>query len=283
MAGITLGSSYLNDPRINPYSGTPNIGGGMGITPAPTTNPANAPAAQQAKTNFTSPSESAIKGLTQAGAGSSYNTDSFGNVTGSTVTPNLIPAQTASVKDINSQQAGFQSSLATQQAQAQSALAAQQAQAEQALLASKVSANNQTFDKRLSTIQSLPPIDGGGGGTGGATGPNPQAEQAARDAAFAREKEKIGQIGRGALTGLSNSMSERGVQGGGYEQKGIADIVAGGQGQLGDVAREQTIQDLTRAQQLADLTSQQGLQKRGQDVSYRQSLLGLLNSGGTLY
>lgn len=120
-------------------------------------------------------------------------------------------------------------------------------------------------------------IHGIHGGPGGGPDPN---EQAARDAAFAREKDRIGQIGRGALDSLTNLYSERGVSGGGYEQAGIADLLGNVQGGLGDVAREQTLQDLGRAQQVGDRNYAGAITQRGQNMNYLQSLMGLLNAGG---
>lgn len=160
-----------------------------------------------------------------------------------------------------------------QQSKAQAAGHAQ----EKAMFDARVAANNARMAAIWGKIGGLPVLDAGGGMAGLPDG----QEQAARDAAFGREKDRIGQMGRGAVNSLTNLMSERGTSGGGYEQAGLADIVGGTQGQLGDVAREQTIQDVGRAAQVGDRNYAGNLQRRGQDMNYKQAMAALMSQGGS--
>ena len=174
-------------------------------------------------------------------------------------------------------QATSAANLAQQQAAAEAALQAASFAGQKGLLGERARLGEQAFGNRLSSLT---------GAMGGLTSTNVDfaggsgaQEDAARSAAFAREKDRIGQIGRGALDSLINLMSERGVSGGGYEQQGIANIIGGAQGQLGDVAREQTLQDLDQARQVASQRYSGGIAQRGQDMQMKQALLALMNAG----
>ena len=146
------------------------------------------------------------------------------------------------------------------------------------LLGQRAQLSDASFDKRLGAVTGL--LGGiGGETTGGPSYGVTPNEEAARQAAFAREKDTLGQILRAAMTGLTNSISERGLVGSGFEGQGVRDIIAGGQGQLGNVAREQTIQDLGRAREVADRDYAGNLTRRGQDLAFKNALLGLINAG----
>lgn len=132
------------------------------------------------------------------------------------------------------------------------------------------------FNNRLKSLSAL---STSGGSAPHVEGPMDQREQDARAAAFAREKDTIGNTTRSALNALSGQMSERGFLGSGYENQGVGRIISGGQGQLGDVAREQTIQDLNRAREAGNLRYQGDITQRGQDLQRQQSILALLNAG----
>ena len=94
---------------------------------------------------------------------------------------------------------------------------------------------------------------------------------AANAAAFARAKDQVGQTARGALTGLAGAMAGRGTVGSGVEGRGMSNIINAGQGQLGDVSREQAITGADIAQKNAALNYQGGITQRGQDIASAQA------------
>ena len=107
----------------------------------------------------------------------------------------------------------------------------------------------------------------------------------ARDAVFARAKDKAGQIARASLNALRNVMGERGLSGSSIEGLQQAGVVGAAGSELGDVNREQMIQDLNRQAEIEDLTYQGGVQQRGQDIAAMrqnspESLLGLISARG---
>jgi hypothetical protein len=120
------------------------------------------------------------------------------------------------------------------------------------------------------------------GGIGG-------AEQAAQDAAFARAKDKAGQIGRSATNALANVYGARGLSGSGMAVNQMGGVLNEQATQLGEVNREQAIQSANIARQRASELMSAQLAQRGQDVTQRgqnieaarsqqQALLGLLGS-----
>lgn len=115
------------------------------------------------------------------------------------------------------------------------------------------------------------------------------AEDAARAAAFARAKDQAGEVARSAMSGLNNAMGARGIARSRFSGGGAADIIGRGANQMGEVVREQQIQDYNRAQQRASEHYQGEIAQRGQDVSMRgqdiqtqlarqQALMGLFGS-----
>jgi len=94
---------------------------------------------------------------------------------------------------------------------------------------------------------------------------------AANAAIFARAKDQVGQTSRGALTGLAGAMAGRGILGSGVEGRGIQSVINSGQGQLGDVTRQNAITD-------ADISEQNALASYQGDITQRGQNIGLLDS-----
>lgn len=113
------------------------------------------------------------------------------------------------------------------------------------------------------------------------------AENAAQAAAFARAKDKAGQIGRSATNALANVFGARGLSGSGLAVNQMGGVLGEQATQLGEVNREQAIQSANIARQRASELMQAQLAQRGQDVTQRgqnieaarsqqQALLGLI-------
>lgn len=132
---------------------------------------------------------------------------------------------------------------------------------------------------------------GGGGFTDSATPPraaDPESE--ARSAIFNRAKDQQGQIGRSAIDSLHGLAASGGYSGSGMERAGEASVVNNAASGLGDVTREQMINEAARAGQISDRDYAGGLTRRGQDITTRgqnvsmlPSLLGLIQSHGSAY
>ena len=105
-------------------------------------------------------------------------------------------------------------------------------------------------------------------------------EASARDAAFARAKDRAGMVARSGIKSLKGIMAARGLQGSTIEGDGVMNEIQGGVGQLGGVLREQAVNEAARAGDIADLEYQGGIQQRGQDIQAEQALLSLINSVG---
>lgn len=185
--------------------------------------------------------------------------------------------RTTSAPNLGPQQHVFDlESIAAQQG-GQMNLAQQQQGAEAALLNQRAGLSDASFDKRLGLLQggmagAAPPQVAGVGG--------PNADEAgARAAAFARAKEQAGLNANAGITALKQLMAGRGLQGSSIEANAMADVVGGGQSDINDFTREQLIQDLGRSAQVSDRTYAGNVQQRGQDLAYKQALLGLMNSG----
>ncbi len=91
---------------------------------------------------------------------------------------------------------------------------------------------------------------------------------AAEAAAFGRAKDTVGQSTQGALKALRRQMSARGISGSGLESAGISDVVTRGEGELGDVARDQAIEGVRRDYAEADRNYAGDLSQRGEDVGF---------------
>lgn len=112
------------------------------------------------------------------------------------------------------------------------------------------------------------------------------AAQAARDAAFARAKDKAGMIARSSLDSLRENMNVVGKLGGGDEMAGTAAVVNKAQGDVGEFNRSQLEDELAHQQHVNDVTYQGNITQRGQDAQRMQSMMALMErigGGGTLY
>jgi len=94
---------------------------------------------------------------------------------------------------------------------------------------------------------------------------------AAQRAAFGRAKDQVGQEGAGALAGLRSSLGARGMLGSGAEYRGTTGVITKGQGELGDVSRQQAIDASGLAERTATTNAANALTGRGQDLSSQQS------------
>jgi|SRR5262245_61607614 len=86
---------------------------------------------------------------------------------------------------------------------------------------------------------------------------------------FARAKDKIGLETAGSLASLRSALAGRGLLGGGAEVRGAQNILTAGQGQLGDVTREQAIQEANRLTDFAKMGYEGAIAQRGQNISAR--------------
>ena len=198
------------------------------------------------------------------------------NVGGSTYP--TIPANLAVQSPYQSHGTSYQGSApsVSQPAYEDQAMLALQQQGASSMLDQRARLSDTTFNKRMAAIQGL-------GGPGGASGSPVSGmafdEAGARAAAFARAKDQQGQISRSSIDALKNLMAETGGLGSGLEAGSMGQIVGGAAGNLGDMTREQYIQDLNRAAQVSDREAQAGLTRRGQDLSAHNALLALINNG----
>jgi len=115
---------------------------------------------------------------------------------------------------------------------------------------------------------------------GGAIGAQ---EEAARQAAFARAKEQSAQVAQSSLHGLRNSLSGRGITGGGYAAMQTAGALMPAAEQLQDFGREQMIQQAGQASKNADTEYAGQVEQRGQNVNSTGQILDLLKSKGRIY
>ena len=135
---------------------------------------------------------------------------------------------------------------------------------------------NDTFDADLARMRSqLAPIPP-------APAPAPEVDYSSADRAeFARAKDRIGLIGRGAMDSLQRTLASRNLAGSSIEGKETGNIIQGTQGQLGDVVRDQAIKGAARKDRVADRNTQYWLDARGQDIAAQQNqmqnLMGLMS------
>lgn len=187
----------------------------------------------------------------------------------------------------NSRSGGLAGAAAQQgiQTDAQKALAAQQAELQKQQMGYGAGLQGQAESRRMQMFSpylkkmmdsfNKTTTVGPGAGEGG---PKPAtvdfgnisaAEDAARQASFARAKDQAGLIARSAMTGLNNAMGARGLAGSRYASGNMAGVVNQGANQLGEINREQAIQDLDVARKRASELYQGGISQRGQDVTMR--------------
>lgn len=190
------------------------------------------------------------------------------------------------------QQAAAQQTAALQKAQAEAAyrqaIDVQQGGAESELERMEKGAEltNEGWKQRFGDVTGF--MSGGNmGDTGEVEYPDyndPNSAYAkARAAAFARAKDTTGQISRSALNSLQNLYSGTNRAGSGALLARQGEAIGGGAGVLGDLEREQMIQDLTAAQEAATKGYEGRIEQRGQNIDLQKALLGLLNSGGAWY
>lgn len=109
---------------------------------------------------------------------------------------------------------------------------------------------------------------------------NQAGEQAARDAAFARAKEKAAQTARASMASLNNVVAERGLMGSSVEAGQTGRIIGGAAGDIGEFLRDQAITESDRAAEISDMDFMAQVSQRGQEMSRKQAMLSLL---GNLY
>jgi hypothetical protein len=110
----------------------------------------------------------------------------------------------------------------------------------------------------------------------------PFDEEGARNAAFARAKDRAGQTARASLNSLREMLGPGGL-GGARESQRTAEVMGGAAGDLGEFEREQLMQDLGRAGQISDRERAAGLTERGQDLESQRALFSLFNLTGGIY
>jgi hypothetical protein len=123
-----------------------------------------------------------------------------------------------------------------------------------------------------------PTIGAYGSGGGNAYTPPPTTPQiqapdmtASNAAAFASAKDTVGKTSQAALQSLSAEMARRGILGSGSETRGMERVFNEGQGQLGDVSRQQAINQAALAEQNALAGYQGGITQRGQDIGAQEA------------
>jgi hypothetical protein len=116
----------------------------------------------------------------------------------------------------------------------------------------------------------------GGGGAQVHYGGNGEFE-AAKAAAFARSKDAAGRTGRAALDQLRDLYAGNNMADSGSFLQREGDIVSGAAGQVGEMNRQQLLDDINAETHAADQEFQGGITQRGQNISLTQALLGLMN------
>lgn len=122
-------------------------------------------------------------------------------------------------------------------------------------------------------------------------GSTPDTDSSAAEAqAFAREKDRLGQVGRGALDSLNESLAGQNLTGSSTAANRIGDLTQGTEESLGNVVRDQAQASLDRARQVADRNYGGNITQRSQDMNYAiqranqlQSLFALFRRAGTAY
>lgn len=82
--------------------------------------------------------------------------------------------------------------------------------------------------------------------------PSPSDRRAANDAAFGRAKERTAVNSRASIDALRNAMAASNRLGSGAEMRGTTAVVTRGQGNLDDLVRAQTIEDLRQTEHETD-------------------------------
>lgn len=114
---------------------------------------------------------------------------------------------------------------------------------------------------------------GAGSGAGAAAPPVASLNtKAAEDAAFARAKDKIGQIGAGSLTSLRSLLANSGRLGSGAEDMAVSNLMSSTAGDLAEAARDWTLSDVERIRRAGEMNYQGNITQRGQDLSAQQAM-----------
>lgn len=123
---------------------------------------------------------------------------------------------------------------------------------------------------------------GGGALTSATAMATDPADVAVENAAWARAKDKIGQVGEASKRDVAEQMSSRGLIGSGMEAQAMGQQATGTQGELANAATTQAMETLKRRYQVADRDASLASTKRGQDIGLVQTLSGGLTpkSGG---
>jgi len=117
----------------------------------------------------------------------------------------------------------------------------------------------------------------GGAPLGGAAqvGPMQMPDQsAANQAAYGQARDTAGKTGASALSGLQESLASRGMLGSGIEARGMEQLAENAQGQIGQVTRDQAVNNAALAQKTAEENYSGGITQRAQDLGQQATLRG---------
>ena len=93
---------------------------------------------------------------------------------------------------------------------------------------------------------------------------------AASRAAFSTAKDRVGQLGRGAMNSLQRAISGRGLSGSSIEGREMGGIVEGSLGELSNTIRDQAGYDAARGDAVSDRNYSGDITQRGQDIAAQQ-------------
>lgn len=98
--------------------------------------------------------------------------------------------------------------------------------------------------------------------------PSMGSAAASEAAQYGQAKDMVGANTRAALNQSADEFSARGLSGSGLEGASVGQILAKGQGQLGEAARSQAIEHLKREDAYKTQAYQGGISQRGQDTGF---------------
>jgi hypothetical protein len=93
----------------------------------------------------------------------------------------------------------------------------------------------------------------------------------ANAATFARAKDKAGQLARAGLQSLQGELGAQGMLGGGAQAQATRDIIQTGMGQVGDVSRQQAIEEAAQKAKFAEFGYTGSITQRGQDIQLAEA------------
>lgn len=142
--------------------------------------------------------------------------------------------------------------------------------------------------ERLPGLWNMFTGEGGANAAGGSAAPSMAAltpgQPSPADLAFARAKDKIGLTKGAQLRDLRHEATAGGFAGSGDEVRAMAGLLGEGGDKLSDFATAQALDEAGRSYSLEDQLRQEGIQKRGQNLSLAPSMLALTQrSGGRAY